>query len=279
MDNVMERARQLTDKVGDLPPMPVVILRALELLNDPSSSIHAVQAQIQPDQALTAFMLKAANSPLYGVLNPVSTLSQTIRVLGFSTSRTLLLSYLSRRYLQQKGSRMIQNLMWQHSLASAVFAKKAAEYLRRPNSEEAFIAALLHDIGKSVLINNATEAFERTVEFIYNLGWSSVVAEQDVFGYTHVEVGYLVMRNWRFSDAVIESLIHHHAPLDFSGENLLVPLVSLANKMAHRFGFAFSEAAPEIVETAALNLDPEAVPELGAQARNEIEQYLELFGR
>ncbi len=279
MNTVMERARTLAEKVGDLPPMPAAILHSLELLNDPSSSIHAVQASIQPDQALAAFMLKVANSPLYGTFNSVSTISQAVRVLGFSTTRTLLMSHLSRRYLQQKGSRMVQNTMWRHALAAAVCAKKTAEHLRKPNSEEAFIAALLHDIGKGVMMNNATEAFERSVEFIFNMEWSSLEAEQDVFGYTHVEVGYLVMRNWRFSDATVEALVHHHAPLDYGGPNLLVPVVSLANKLAHQLGYTFPEKKPpEVIESPRLGIDPDALLVIADRARNEVEQYMELFG-
>jgi putative nucleotidyltransferase with HDIG domain len=278
MPDVMEEARKLTSQVGDLPPMPAVIFRSLQMLNDPSITVRAIQDQIILDQGLTAFILKVANSALYGMRSEVSTISQAINLMGYNSTRSILLSFLSRKFFHGVGSKMVQTLLSKHALAAGVFGKKIAEAVNRINSEEAFIAALLHDIGKGILFHNKPGEFEHAVSALMNQEKSaSVEAEYEFIGYSHLEVGYLLMKKWGFSQEIIESLIYHHSCQEYSGHNLYVPITSLANKLCHQQGYALGSAVAEIFEAERLGINQEQLDNLTARARNEIEIYLELI--
>lgn len=278
MISIMEKAREVVGKIGELPPIPTVILESMKLLNDPSSTVKKIQEQILLDQSLTAFILKVANSALYGLRKEVSTVTYAINLMGYNTTKSILTAYLSKNLYSSKGSRLIQNVLWKHSISTAVFGKKIAEHLKKVNSEEAFISSLLHDIGKGVLLKNKNDQFEEIVQLIFNDNKRSVEAELAVLGFTHVEVGYLLMKNWRFADNIIETVIYHHNSLDYGGENLLVPIVSLSNKMSHLLDYSFDKREEGLNELGILKISVDELEKIKAQAQEEIAQYLEIFG-
>ncbi|MGE5341478.1 MAG: HDOD domain-containing protein [Candidatus Omnitrophota bacterium] len=277
MTTVMEKARDVVSKVGELPPIPAVILESMKLLNDPASTVRRIQEQILLDQALTAFVLKVANSALYGLRKEVSTVSYAINLMGYNTTRSILTAYLSKNIYSSKGNKLIQTMLWRHSISSAVFGKKLAEHIKKVNSEEAFIASLLHDIGKGVLLKNKTADFEQIIQLIYNDNMTSLEAERNVLGYTHVELGFLLMSNWRFSENIVESLIYHHNFQEYSGENLLVPIASVSNKWSHLNDYSFDKKAEEMLELQSLNIAEKDLDDIQKKATQEIETYLEIF--
>lgn len=274
----MEKAREVVGKIGELPPIPTVILESMKLLNDPSSTVKKIQGQILLDQALTAFILKVANSALYGLRKEVSTISYAINLMGYNTTKSILTAYLSKNLYSTKGSKMIQNVLWRHAISSAILGKMIAEELKKVNSEEAFISSLLHDIGKGVLLKNKSDDFEKIVQLIYNENKSSMEAERELLGFTHVEVGFLLMKNWRFADNIIETVIYHHNVLDYGGDNLLVPIASLSNKLSHMMEFSFDKREFELNELALLHLSEEKLEDIKEKALEEIKTYLEIFG-
>lgn len=278
MTTIMEKAREAVGKVGELPPIPSVILESMKLLNDPSSTVRKIQEQILLDQALTAFILKVANSALYGLRKEVSTVSYAINLMGYNTTKSILTAYLSKNLYTSKGSKLVQNVLWKHSISSAIFAKKLAHHLKKVNSEEAFISALLHDIGKGVLLKNKSDEFEKIVQLIYNDNKTSIQAEEEVLGYTHVEVGYLLMKNWRFSDSIIETVIYHNNFREYGGDNLLVPIVSLANKLSHLFEYSFDKREDELIELPRLDISKDALEKIKEEVQEEVKDYLEIFG-
>lgn len=278
MTTIMEKARELVGKVGELPPIPSVILESMKLLNDPSTTVKKIQEQILLDQSLTAFILKVANSALYGLRKEVSTITYAINLMGYNTTRSILTAYLSKNLYSSKGSRLIQNVLWRHSISSAVFGKKIAEHLKNVNCEEAFISSLLHDIGKGVLLRNRDDDFEKIVQMIYNDNKRSIEAETEVLGYTHVELGFLLMKNWRFADNIIETVIYHHQSQTYDGENLLVHIASLANKLSHLSDYSFDKREEELFELKFLKLSVSELEDIKEKAKEEIERYLEIFG-
>lgn len=273
----MEKARDVVAKIGELPPIPLVILESMKLLNDPSSTVKKIQGQILLDQSLTAFILKVANSALYGLREEVNTISYAINLMGYNTTRSILTAYLSKNLYSGKGNKLIQTMLWKHSISTGVYSRKIAEHLKKVNSEEAFIAALLHDIGKGILLKNKTQQFEDVIQSIYNENQTSVEAEQSILEYTHVEVGYLLMKNWRFSDQIVETVIFHHNIIEYNGDNLLVPIISLANKLSHLNDYSFDKHNEELIELEILKISDTHLDKIQHQANKEIEKYLEIF--
>lgn len=295
MKGIMEKARKVADRVGDFPPIPSVILESIKLLNDPSATVKTIQEQILLDQSLTAFILKVANSALYGLMKEVTTVSYAINLMGYNTTKSILTAYLSKNLYSTRGGKFIQNVLWRHSISTAVLGKTIVEHLTMstppipstsptpvtpltpPTPEEAFIAGLLHDIGKGVLLKNKTDEFEKIVQLICNEDKTSIQAEQEVLGFTHVEVGFLLMQNWRFSERIIETLTYHHNILGYSGDNLMAPVVSLANKSSHRLDYSFDKPGLELSELPVLHITEATLVEIEKEAEEEIKNYLEIF--
>lgn len=282
MDDIIEKARKVANQVGDFPPIPSVILESIKLLNDPSATVKTIQEQILLDQSLTAFILKVANSALYGLMKEVTTVSYAINLMGYNTTKSILTAYLSKSLYNTRGGKFIQNVLWRHSISTAVLGKTIAEHLTMtaapPTPEEAFIAGLLHDIGKGVLLKNKTDEFEKIIQLICNDKKTSIQAEQEVLGFTHIEVGYLLMQNWRFSDKIIDTLIYHHNIPEYTGGNLMAPVVSLANKSSHRLDYSFDIQELELNELPVLHMSEQTLTEIEKEAEEEIKNYLEIFG-
>jgi putative nucleotidyltransferase with HDIG domain len=277
MTTIMEKAGDAAARIGELPPIPAVILEAMRLLNDPTSTVKKIQEQILLDQALTAFILKLANSALFGLRKEVVTVSYAINLMGYNTARSILIAYLSKNLYSARGNKPIQAMLWKHSLSSAVFGRKIAGHLEKVDPEEAFISSLLHDIGKGVLLKNRTGNFEEIVRMIYIENMSSIEAEGRVLGFTHVEAGYVLMKNWRFSDTIVETVTYHHNIQEYRGDNLLVPIVSLANKMSHLHNYTFDKREEELSELDILGIPGADMEEMSKPAIEQIENYLEIF--
>lgn len=278
MKSVMDKAREVVGKIGELPAIPSVILKSMSMLNDPSVTVKKIQMQILMDQSLTAFILKVANSALYGLRKEVSTVSYAINLMGYNTTKSILMSYLTKSLYSAKGSKFIQGVLWKHSLATAIFARRIAETIKKANIEEVFIASLLHDIGKGVLFNNKTSEFEEVVERHINEELDFVIVEREKWGFSHIEVGYLLMKNWRFSDEIIEPLIYHHNQKEYDGNNIMVPIISLANKLSHLNEFSFREVTVELEELLVLKINAEKMEKIVEESKVEIENYLEIVG-
>jgi HD-like signal output (HDOD) protein len=278
MQSVMEKAREVVGKIGELPPIPSVILKSMSMLNDPSVTVKKIQMQILMDQSLTAFILKVANSALYGLRKEVSTVSYAINLMGYNTTKSILMSYLTKNLYSSKGSKFIQGVLWKHSLATAIFARKIGEIIKKANIEEIFISSLLHDIGKGVLFKNKTLEFEDVVEKHINEELDFLDIEREKWGFSHIEVGYLLMKNWRFSDNIVEPLIYHHNQKEYSGDNIMVPIISLANKLSHLNGFSFREGQYELEELAVLKISADKMEEIVEKSTFEINNYLEIVG-
>lgn len=278
MAAIMEKLEKIMVKIGEFPPIPSVILESMRLLNDPSATVKTIQEQILLDPSLTSFILKIANSAQYGLMKKVTDISYAINLMGYNTTKSILTAYLSKNLYNARGGKLIQDVLWRHSISTAVLSKTTAEHLKMANPEEAFIAGLLHDIGKGVLLKNNTEEFDEIVQLICGENKTSIEAEQKVLGFTHVEVGYLLMQKWRFSGQIIETLIYHHNILEYRGNDLMAPVVSLANKSSHRLDYSFDKPRTELFELQIFNITEKTLMEIEKEAEEEINSYLEIFG-
>ena len=137
----------------NLPTLPLIVTRLLELIEDPGSAIQDLQEVISMDLALTAKVLKLANSAYYGYPREISTLTQAVIVLGLNTIKSLVLAASAYNifYKELPGYKMARGGLWFHSFLTASFAKMIAKKKVPAAQETAFIAGLLHDMGKQVM--------------------------------------------------------------------------------------------------------------------------------
>ncbi len=228
----------LIARVGDLPAMPAVAMKVMEMVGDQATSARALQGIIQRDQALTAKVLKIANSAMFGVSRDITTLSHAIVMLGFSTIRSVVLAASTKSiYFKCKGiSGFSAKLLWEHSLAAAAIARRLAGRLDGVDVEESFISGLLHDIGKSVLNVNFFDKYSEVIKETYNIGGDSVRVERRLLGFDHAQVGAMVVRKWNLAKGLEEAVRYHHNPRVAGEYPVLTATVALADELANVLG-------------------------------------------
>lgn len=255
-----EKERELESliaRVGDLPAMPVIAVRVMELIGDLSTSANDLQELISRDQALTAKILKIANSAIFGVVRDITTLTHAIVILGFSTIRSIVLAA-STKSIYQTGrvqTGFNAKLLWEHSLASAYICRRLAEDFRSAELEEAFITGLLHDIGKSVLNVNLPQQYMMVIGEVNKSKRDYIEVERELIGFDHTQVGALVVRKWNLPKDLEDAVLCHHEPADAQVNLKLTATVALANEIANRLGIGPSHAPQfELSESPAIRL-------------------------
>ncbi|HDL89708.1 MAG TPA: HDOD domain-containing protein [Thermodesulforhabdus norvegica] len=218
---------------GDLPTLPQTGQIVMQKLSDPEVDIKELEKIIMRDPSLTSRILKIANSPFYGRPRTIKTISEATVVIGLSTLKSIVIASALREMLKNFG--LTEKLLWEHALATAFITRYLAEKLCYRNIEEAFLAGLLHDIGKIVLQLRVPDRMYLVMQDVYHgENTNSIEVEMEVFGFTHAHVGQLVARKWQFAVEIEETIGYHHWPGRASVDPMLAHLTHLANIFSHK---------------------------------------------
>ncbi|HSR54359.1 MAG TPA: HDOD domain-containing protein [Acidobacteriota bacterium] len=262
----MKRSELMAKSLRDLPPFPGVAWEVMRMVKSPDTGASDLERVVSRDPALAARVLKISNSALYGVRGTITTLTQAIVILGMKTLQSLVVAA-SSESLYKTGS-LKDRLMWNHALGVALVSRKLARRVGHSEPEEAFVAGLLHDIGKTVLDHNYGHRYENVVQAVYNDGMTFLEAENHFLEFNHAEVGGYVLNRWNFAPVLQEAVRLHHQPEYAQIDAQLCAAVSLANALCVRLGVG-PERNPDLdlSETEAASM-----LELGAEELREIEE-------
>jgi putative nucleotidyltransferase with HDIG domain len=217
--------------IGDLPALPAIVLELIRTFDDPGADIPTLARMISHDQALAARTLRAANSSFYGLEAKVKSISQAIMVLGFDTVRSLVSAGAIINALPASGASPEPDQFWRHAMATALCARNIARRTRL-NHEYAFLAGLLHDIGRLVLATRFPQHYAEAMAWRDVHDAWQLDAEQAVLGIDHQQVGLMLAEAWLFPPLIQRAIAFHHAPaVDDLGE--LASIVHVANAVVH----------------------------------------------
>ncbi|WP_005033457.1 HDOD domain-containing protein [Holophaga foetida] len=225
--------QELIANLGDLPPLPQVAAQVLRLAADPDASMDDLQKVISTDQALTAQILKISNSAMFGMVREVTTLTQAIMTLGFSTIKSVVIASSAKNLYSRGAAGLQERLLWEHALTAAMAGRAFGRCLRFPRAEEVFISGLMHDIGKSVMALKFPERYVSLVKTVYNERCDGLQLELDTFGFDHAMVGEALLHSWNLASSLEDAVRWHHDPAHAPKENQpLAALVALGNQIA-----------------------------------------------
>lgn len=226
--------QELIQNLGDLPPLPQVATRVIRITADSDTSSEDLQNLIKTDQALSAQLLKIANSAMFGMVREVTTLTQAIMTLGFSTARSVVLASSVKNLFTRGPVGLEERLLWEHALVTALTGSAFSKAVGYPVTEEVFLAGLLHDIGKSVMSLKFPEGYPALLRRMRAEETDEGMAlELNTFGFDHTMVGEALLRSWNIAEG-IESVVrwHHDPALAPQEHGPLVALVALGNQVA-----------------------------------------------
>jgi len=224
---------EVIQNLGDLPPLPQVATRVMRISENLDTSSEELQNLIRTDQALSAPVLRIANSAIFGMRREVTTLTQAILTLGFSTARAVVLASSIKNHFNRGPAGPQTRILWEHALAAAITGSAIGKALRFPAPEEVFLGGLMHDIGKSVMALQFSERYDALLATICDQETDSLSLELNAFGFDHAMVGEALLRSWKIATGFQAATRWHHDPLQAPPEHRrLVALVALGNKMA-----------------------------------------------
>jgi putative nucleotidyltransferase with HDIG domain len=254
----------LQQRIAQLPALPRAAAEALAMLRDENSSADECARCIGADQALTARVLRLANSAFYGVPGRVGSVNRAVQMLGKRTLRGALTAVaLSGQFSAVKCEGFRFDGFWRHTIGTAIGAEAIAR-ARGLDDETAFTAGVLHDIGRLALAAH----FPRETAAMLELGRTHdlplLEAERRALGTDHAAIGTAIARHWHFPVAVQAAIAGHHLPPHDGG---MADVIHVADAIVHALDLAGepAEAVPDI--------DPQVWQRLGLSA----DQVLRLF--
>ncbi|MBW2708738.1 MAG: HDOD domain-containing protein [Deltaproteobacteria bacterium] len=224
---------KLLGTLKDLPAMSQVLTQAQRVMADHRSSLKDLANIMKTDPAIVTKALRIANSAYYGMRGEVSSIEHCSVMLGHKGFGELVTMSAASRFLSKKlkGYGVEAGVLWQHSLAVAFGARIIANRTTPALANDAFIAGIIHDVGKIILDK---PIFERKSEFealMADWALTFLEAEKEILGFNHVEIAYAMCKRWHFPPGITLPIKYHHSP-SLSGGNKLAYIIHVANAIA-----------------------------------------------
>ncbi len=239
---------------GDLPPMPNVAAKVMEMMSNPMMDGKSIHRLISTDQALASKILKIANSALYSFSKEISSLGHAISIIGFNTISSLVIASSTKNAFFKGKMGLQDKMIWEHSLASAFGCRDLArKKLGAGKMEVAFLSGLLHDIGKIILSKKIPDQYNAIVQEAYNTKTPFAYLEMNALGFTHAEVGALVAKKWKLPSVIQECIQFHHDPSKAENAKETVDIVDTLNYICSKTGYSLvSDKEIDLMSVAAI---------------------------
>ncbi len=224
--------QELVSGVIRLVSLPEVCIRVNEMLEDPYVSASDIGKVIGQDTGLTARLLKIVNSAFYGFPSRIETVSRAVAVIGLRELRGLVLAASAVEAFSKIPTDIINMVnFWRHSVYCGVVAQLLAERSNVLHSERLFVAGLLHDIGKLIIGHRMPQRYREVLDLVKETGLPDYQIEKKLLGFTHAEVGGLLLKEWRMPSALCETVLCHHEPKLATESMIESSLVNIANEL------------------------------------------------
>lgn len=212
---IKQRIENIIKNVEQLPSIPDVVTKIINMVNDPDVSFKEMSLEISRDQAITTNLLKLCNSAYFSKGKEITSVDRAVVTLGLKEVKDIIIVATTRAILSKPviGYDLEMGELWRHGLAVAMLAKNIALAKGgKAIADTVFTGGIIHDVGKTVLALHVKSALNEILERVEQEGISFQNAERDVMGFDHQQLGDMILAKWNFPDVLKAIVGHHHEP-------------------------------------------------------------------
>lgn len=275
---------ELVGQVTKLTSFPDVAIRINDALTSGDSSAADLGDIIRLDPALTATLLRLANSAMYPTTGPVDNIDRAVTIVGLQAIRDLAFGVSAAASFRSiPNELMSMEDFWKHSLYCADIAQQLGDTARVCRGQSLFTAGLLHDIGHLVMFSLSPDLSRQALEHSldHSDGLMIYLSEREIFGFDHAEAGAALAERWQFPEMLVQAIRYHHAPFETDPASDAAVVTHLANCIAvlADLGTVDPGEGPTIDPRALahLGLDASVIPQLIDDAHEDVPEFLSLF--
>jgi putative nucleotidyltransferase with HDIG domain len=273
----------LISKVSSFPTPPAVAQKLLTLIANPDANISEIEKVIQYDPALTANVLKAANSGYLGFTEPVNSVAEASVRIGMKWLYQIAVSsliYTSIR-VPADGYELSSDDLCGHSIAVAMLSENLSKSLNLKEWGVVFTGGLIHDIGKIALQGAVGDNAGKLETCVEQENVTFEQAERDLLGIDHAEAGALIAEHWNFPPLIIDIIRWHHDPERGKTASMAIDVVHIADALCLMQGLGIGRDGLQYRcnddSLARLNLSNEMVETAISQVLISIEDFKSMF--
>ena len=252
----MVSQEKLDDMVESMPAFSSSVMRVLDLTADINCSPRDLVEVIDHDPVMTLKILKLVNSAFFGLRQEIVSIKQGVVILGINTVKNLAITIAAVGMLPRNSIQGFDSQEFLlHSLGTATIARLLAQHIGVPTQESTdyFVAGLLHDFGKVVLVQFMPAEMEEALQLAANENIDLCTAESQSLGATHADIGAMLATKWQLPESLVNCIGEHHSPSnDDNDSTRMRDCVFAANLLTKKVGFGnsgnpFISELPDIV--------------------------------
>ena len=234
----MNNMEKIFSKIEYLPPFPLTVSKALQMMKDPRVKPDQIAEVIKFDQSVASNVLRLCNSSYFGLNRQIVNLREAVVFIGFQKLKKILVMSGSQKYFakEKPGYESQSGELWKHVIAVSILVRIIGEKIKVQNEDELFIAALLHDVEKLVLSEFVIESRVKIMKMVEQKEMTFLDAEKKVVGMDHAEIGARILDTWKFSEEIIVAVKKHHSPFE-EDDSKLDNAIRLADSLAMMMGY------------------------------------------
>ena len=272
-----------------LASFPDIYFKIREVLNSPISSATHIAQVVGKDPSLTVRLLRLVNSSFYGFPTPITSIPRAVAIIGTNELTSLALAVSTISVFKHVPPHMVDmKSFWKHSISCGVFSRLLAFSRRHPSEERFFLAGLLHDLGRIILLTRLPQVMTSLMEHARRNRRPLVESERAFLGYDHAMLGNRLLEQWNIPEPIRDLVKRHHAPLGAervdpagetpAGDAVLVHLGDvIANALRVGTSGSFFVPAPESGAWDLAELTPPALESILKQGERQVREIMNVF--
>jgi len=235
-EHIKQRIETIISNIDQLPSIPEVASKIINMVNDPNVSFKAIAEEISKDQSMTTNILKLCNSAFFSKGKEITSIDRAIVTLGLKEVKDIVMVVATKPVLDKFviGYDLAKGDLWKHGLVVATVSKNIAmDVSRKDIADVVFTGGIIHNVGKVVLALFVQSTFKDIMAAVETKSITFSQAERDIMGFSHQEVGEKILTKWQFP-TVLKSIVRFYqdpeqAPKEHRAE---VSIVHIANTLS-----------------------------------------------